>query len=81
MGKLDRRRRGLVQQAKHRKAGRLRGFFGQKALVAVGVGGNAEHHLEPCLLRSASSPRFECSSSCAFSAIIISAINVRSGIG
>ena len=36
----------LIHHAQHGEARVLRGFFGEEALIAVGVGGHAEHSLE-----------------------------------
>ena len=43
---FDGRRRGLVQEAQHLEARPAERLDGQEPLIAVGVGGHAEHHLE-----------------------------------
>jgi hypothetical protein len=46
MTEFDGRRRGLVQEAQHLKARPAERLDGQEPLIAIGIGGHAEHHLE-----------------------------------
>ncbi len=46
VGVLDGRGGRLIHQAQHAKAGGLRRFLGEEALIAVGIGGDAKHDFE-----------------------------------
>ena len=46
MTEFDGRRRGLVQEAQYLEARPTERLDGQEPLIAIGIGGHAEHHLE-----------------------------------